>query len=179
MQSPANVVEDGQRTLLRVTGLSKTFPGTKALDNIDFDVRAGEIHALVGHNGSGKSTLIKVLSGYHGPDPGARAWLDGQPVDMTELGHGTHGDAGRLSFVHQDLGLVLELNAIDNLALRGGFARTRLGRVKWREQNRTARRLMAPFAVDFDIHQPLSKATPVERTIVAIAAALQGWDSHG
>ena len=55
-----------------MTGLSKTFPGTKALDNVDFDVRAGEIHALVGHNGSGKSTLIKVLSGYHSPDPGAR-----------------------------------------------------------------------------------------------------------
>ena len=178
-QSRPNVVEDGQRTLLRVTGVSKTFPGTKALDNVDFDVRAGEIHALVGHNGSGKSTLIKVLSGYHSPDPGALAWLDGEPVDITELGHGTHGAAGRLSFVHQDLGLVLELNAIDNLALRGGFARTRFGRVKWREQNRAARRLMAPFAVDFDIHQPLSKATPVERTIVAIAAALQGWDSHG
>jgi ribose transport system ATP-binding protein len=86
MQSPANVVEDGQRTLLRVTGLSKTFPGTKALDNIDFDVRAGEIHALVGHNGSGKSTLIKVLSGYHSPDAGAQAWLDGEPVDFAHFG---------------------------------------------------------------------------------------------
>jgi len=178
-QSSPNVVEGGLRTLLRVTGLSKTFPGTKALDNVDFDVRAGEIHALVGHNGSGKSTLIKVLSGYHSPDSGGQAWLDGEPVDMTQLGHGTHGAAGRLSFVHQDLGLVLEMNAIDNLALRGGFARTRLGRVKWREQNQAARRLMAPFAVDFDFHQPLSKATPLERTIVAIAAALQGWDSHG
>ena len=179
MQSPANVVEDGQRTLLRVTGVSKTFPGTKALDDVDFDVRAGEVHALVGHNGSGKSTLIKVLSGYHSPDPGALAWLDGEPVDIAELGHGTHGHAGRLSFVHQDLGLVLELNAIDNLALHGGFARTRFGRVKWREQARAGASADGTVRLDFDIHQPLSKATPVERTIVAIAAALQGWSDAG
>ena len=86
MQSPANVVGDGRRTLLRVTGVSKTFPGTKALDDVDLDIRAGEVHALVGHNGSGKSTLIKVLSGYHHPDPGAQAWLDGEPVDIAELG---------------------------------------------------------------------------------------------
>jgi ribose transport system ATP-binding protein len=169
--------DGGGRTLLRVKGLSKTFPGTKALSNVDLDIRAGEVHALVGHNGSGKSTLIKVLSGYHSPDPGAEAWLDEEPVEVTALGHGVH--AGRLSFVHQDLGLVLEMNAIDNLAMHGGFIESRVGRVKWREQMRTTRRLMAPFAVDFDIHQPLSKATPVERTIVAIAAALQNWDSHG
>ncbi len=81
--------------------------------------------------------------------------------------------------MHQDLGLVLELNTIDNLALHGGFARTRLGRIRWKQQARLARRLLAPFAVDLDITQPLAKATPVERTIVAIAAALQGWDSGG
>jgi ribose transport system ATP-binding protein len=167
------------REVLRVEGLSKTFPGTKALDNVDFDVRAGEVHALVGHNGSGKSTLIKVLSGYHHPDGDAHFWLDGEPTDFSQLGHGSHGHTARLSFVHQDLGLVLELNTIDNLALHGGFARTKYGRVRWRQQVRTAKRLMAPFAVDFDMFQPLAKATPVERTIVAIAAALQGWDGTG
>ena len=72
---------------------------------------AGEVHALVGHNGSGKSTLIKVLSGYHAPDPGAEVLLDGQSIDVGQLAHGRHGQAARLSFVHQDLGLVLELDA--------------------------------------------------------------------
>ena len=170
---------DADRLILEVRHLSKTFPGTKALDDVDLDIRPGEVHALVGHNGSGKSTLIKVLSGYHHPDPGAEVVLDGQPVEIGQLGHGRHGHASRLSFVHQDLGLVLELNTIDNLALHGGFARTRLGRIQWRKQARLARRLLAPFAVDLDITQPLAKATPVERTIVAIAAALQGWDSGG
>ena len=100
-------------------------------------------------------------------------------MEIGQLAHGRHGHTARLSFVHQDLGLVLELNTIDNLALHGGFARTRLGRVRWKQQARMARRLLAPFAVDLDITQPLAKATPVERTIVAIAAALQGWDTGG
>jgi ribose transport system ATP-binding protein len=165
------------RVVLRVENLSKNFAGTKALSNVDFDVRAGEVHALVGHNGSGKSTLIKVLSGYHTADPGAQAYLDGEAVEFAAIGHGRHGQAARVSFVHQDLGLVLELNAIDNLALHGGFTQSRMGRIKWRQQARTAKRLMAPFARDFDINKPLSQATPVERTIVAIAGALQGWES--
>ncbi len=165
--------------ILKVENLSKTFPGTVALSNVDLDVKAGEVHALLGHNGSGKSTLIKVLSGYHPPDPGASVWLNGQPMNFGGLGHGQHGQAGHVSFVHQNLGLVMELNTIDNLALHGGFARGRFGRVRWREQARIACELMAPFAVDFDVTQPLSKATPVERTIVAIAAALQGWDTGG
>ena len=164
---------------MKVENLSKTFPGTVALSNVDLDIRPGEVHALLGHNGSGKSTLIKVLSGYHSPDPGASVWLNGQPAHFGALSHGQHGHAGHVSFVHQNLGLVMELNAIDNLALHGGFARGRFGRVRWREQARIARRLMAPFAVDFDVTQPLSKATPVERTIVAIAAALQGWATGG
>ena len=105
--------------------------------------------------------------------------LDGEPVDIGQLGHGRHGQGSRLSFVHQDLGLILELNTIDNLALHGGYARTRLGRIDWREQARKARALMEPFAIDLDVTQPLAKATPVERTIVAIAAALQSWDTGG
>jgi ABC-type sugar transport system ATPase subunit len=166
--------------IIRLEGLSKTFPGTRALVDVDLDLRAGEVHALVGHNGSGKSTLIKVLSGYHAPDPGATVHIDGHPVSFEELAHGRHGSQTRLNFVHQDLGLVLELDAIDNLALHGGFSRTRLGRVHWREQRRRARALMAPFDREFDVTQLMSKVTPVERTIVAVAGALQEWNSgHG
>ena len=63
----------------------------KGLNDVDLDIRAGEVHALVGHNGSGKSTLIKVLSGYHPPDAGARSWLDGEPVNFSTLSHGDTG----------------------------------------------------------------------------------------
>lgn len=155
--------------VLRITGLSKTFAGTRALVDAHLDVGVGEVHALVGQNGSGKSTLIKTLAGYHAADPEPHAELDGEPF---ALGREV---PDRLRFVHQDLGLVLELNAMDNLALRGGFARGTGGRVQWREQERRTHRVLARFGVELDIHRPLADATPVERTVVAIAAALQGW----
>jgi ABC-type sugar transport system ATPase subunit len=166
--------------LLRVEGLSKTFPGTCALDGVTINVRAGEVHAVIGHNGSGKSTLIKVLSGFHTADPGAQVWLDGQPIELSRLHGAQTAGAARLSFVHQDLGLILELTALENLALHGGFLRRTLRRLDWREQARRARVLLESFDLDLDLNTPLSKFTPVERTLVAIAAALQGWDgAHG
>jgi ribose transport system ATP-binding protein len=169
----ASPAVDAGSTLLRIEGLSKTFPGTRALINASIDIRAGEIHGLVGQNGSGKSTLIKVLAGYHAPEPGVRAEFDGEPF---EIG-GEDEVNERLRFVHQDLGLVLELNTMDNLALRRGFARGKTGRVLWKEQARATRAVLERFGVDLDIHRPLAQATPVERTVVAIAAALEGW--HG
>jgi ABC-type sugar transport system ATPase subunit len=154
---------------LRISGLSKTFPGTRALIDASLEVRPGEVHAFIGQNGSGKSTLIKTLAGYHRADPGAVADLDGEPF---EIGHDV---PEALRFVHQDLGLVLELNAMDNLALRGGFISGAGGRVKWREQEAETYRLLDRFNVELDIHRPLAEATPVQRTVVAIIAALQGW----
>ena len=66
--------------MVELGGLSKTFPGTRALIDVDLDIAPGEIHALVGQNGSGKSTLIKLLAGFHAPDPGAWARVRGEPV---------------------------------------------------------------------------------------------------
>ena len=154
---------------LRITRLSKTFPGTRALIDASLEIRPGEVHALIGQNGSGKSTLIKTLAGYHQADPGAAADLDGEPFAI-----GRDVPDG-LRFVHQDLGLVHELNAMDNLALRGGFISGAAGRIRWREQEEETYRLLDRFAVDLDIHRPLAEATPVQRTVVAIIAALQGW----
>jgi ribose transport system ATP-binding protein len=156
---------------LQITGLSKTFPGTRALIDASLEIAPGEVHALIGQNGSGKSTLIKTLAGYHHADPGAHAELGGEPFAIGH--HVPHS----LRFVHQDLGLVLELNAMDNLALRGGFIRGAGGRVRWREQEEETYRLLERFNVELDIHRPLADATPVQRTIVAIVGALQGW--HG
>jgi ABC-type sugar transport system ATPase subunit len=159
--------------LLRIEHLSKTFGGTQALIDVDLDVRPNEIHALVGQNGSGKSTLIKTLAGYHRPDPGACAWLAEEEL---ELGFEADRAHDRLRFVHQDLGHVLELDAIDNLALRGAYVRGKLGRIRWAEQERTARALLARFGVELDLYRPLGEASPVERVVVAIVAAIQGWE---
>jgi ribose transport system ATP-binding protein len=162
-----------ERPLLRVEHVSKTFPGTVALDDVTIEVAPGEIHALVGQNGSGKSTLIKVLAGYHQADPGSMAWLNGDPVDLATTAGSRHH---RLRFVHQDLGLFLELNAVDNLALRSEFIVDPVHRVRWKAQAATTRELLARFGLDLDLRRPLAEATPVQRTVVAIAAALAGTD---
>src|SRR3954451_5981848 len=144
MMTTATRLGVGQ-TLLRIEGLSKTFGGTRALIDADLDVRADEIHALVGSNGSGKSTLIKALAGFHRPDPGSSAWFEDEPFQIgSALDHGHD----RLRFVHQDLGHVLELGVIDNLALRNAYVRGRFGRIRWAEQERAARELLDRFGVD-------------------------------
>jgi ABC-type sugar transport system ATPase subunit len=175
---PASTLEPGApatgAAALEISSLSKTFPGTRALIDASLEIAPGEVHALIGQNGSGKSTLIKTLAGYHHADAGASAQLAGEPF---AIGHDVP-DA--LRFVHQDLGLVSELNAMDNLALRGGFIRGAGGRIRWREQEQETLRLLERFGVELDIHRPLADATPVQRTIVAIVGALQGWKGgHG
>lgn len=157
---------------LRIAHLSKTFPGTRALSDVSIEAYRGEVLALLGHNGSGKSTLIKVLAGFHQPDPGALAWVDQEPLRLGDSDDATrHG----LRFVHQDLGLIRELNAVDNMALTIGYTRTRSGRVNQSEQKAQTRALLGQFGVEMDVMRPLGDASPVERTSVAIARAM--WDS--
>ena len=90
--------DSGIRPVLEFTNLSKTFGPTKALSNVDFDVRPGEIHGLVGRNGSGKSTLIKVLSGFHDPDRGTKLKLRGEDIELPLRG----SDAAQLGMVITD-----------------------------------------------------------------------------
>jgi ribose transport system ATP-binding protein len=159
--------------LLDVRGLSKTFPGLRALDAVDFTVHAGEIVALVGQNGSGKSTLVKVLTGIHQPDPGALVRLGGAEP-------GRDG-AGRVHVIHQDLGLIPQLNTVENLDLgrRRGTAAALLPTRRAGERQR-AHELLERFDTSFDVTVPVSRLTPAERTMVAIARALDGWsDPHG
>jgi ribose transport system ATP-binding protein len=167
-KAPAGVVA------LRLRGVSKTFPGVRALTAVDMDVAAGSVHALVGHNGSGKSTLIKCLAGVHAPDPGAQAWLADESLTL-----GDPDDAERkgLRFVHQDLGIIPELSAMDNVGFVLGFERSALGRISWGRQSQRTSELLAQFGFTLDPRRPLGEASPPERAAVAIVRAIAGWQA--
>jgi ribose transport system ATP-binding protein len=160
--------------LFSVRNLSKVFPGQRALDAVDLDIRAGEIHGLVGQNGSGKSTLIKILAGFHSPEPGAEAWFDGEPF---QLGHAEASARAGLRFIHQDLGLIPTLSTVDNLELARGFGS------KWwislRAAARQAQALIRDFGFDFDVQAPIANLGAVERSVVAIIRALRDDDGSG
>jgi ABC-type sugar transport system ATPase subunit len=170
--SSTGVTAGSGEPLLRLAGLGKTFPGQVALSDVDIEFREGEIHALVGENGSGKSTLIKILSGFHRPDPGSDAWVRGEPTPFPEL-----PTTVPIRTVHQDLGVIGGLSATDNIAFGVGFACARGGRVRWREQRRRTRELISrvtPERVDLD--GPMDKAPRLHVTAVAVARVLDGWE---
>ena len=162
-------------TLLAVRDLSKTFPGQVALAGVDLELAAGRTHALVGQNGSGKSTFIKILAGYHQPDPGSHATLGDAPL---RLGDAKASEEAGIRFVHQDLGLVETLDTVENIALGVGFTTRRGGRIDWASDTRRAREALADLGfVDIDVTAPVAGLAPSQRTAVAIARALQGWEA--
>ncbi len=160
---------------LTVEGLSKTFPGQRALDNASLTVAAGEVHALLGQNGSGKSTLIKILAGYHEPDPGASASHDGVPLN---LGDGSAAHAAGIRFIHQDLALIPDLSVVDNLALGGRYKSSRW--LDERREAKAAQELLDEWGVKVDAKAPLRSLGQADRTMVAIVRAVRaGVQSNG
>jgi ribose transport system ATP-binding protein len=155
---------------VRLVHVSKTFPGTRALRDVSFSIRPGEIHALVGQNGSGKSTLIKILCGFHEPDEGSEVYVRGERIEP----HRAAEAARRLGlrFVHQGLGLIDELDAVDNIALAGAYETGFARHIEWRSQTRRSRELLARVGVAMDVRCPVGECDAVERTAVAIARAL-------
>lgn len=160
--------------VLDIRDLSKTYPGQVALEHASLQVRPGEVHALVGQNGSGKSTLIKLLGGYVKADHGSDVRLLGQHVDLWSL---PHEQRQLIRIVHQDLGLVPTLSAVENLGLGRGFAKGFAGRLLWRREVRRAQDLLLRFGLAPDVRQPVGQLSAAERAAVAIVRALQDWET--
>jgi ribose transport system ATP-binding protein len=154
-------------SLLSVSGVSKAFPGVQALERVDFDVAAGEIHALVGENGAGKSTLIKVLAGAAVADRGelrlgGELLPSGDPQAVRRRG---------LSIVYQEPTLVPELSAAENMFLGRERGRWRLRRG---EMIDAAQRVLDGLGARLDASVPVRAASVAQRQLVEIGRALVG-----
>jgi len=152
--------------LLSVRGVSKAFLGVSALENVDFTLQAGEVHALLGENGAGKSTLIKIITGAYRRDEG-EVLLEGTPiyprdvVDAQKLGIGT---------VYQEVNLLTNLTVAENLFL--GRQPKRFGLTDVGEMNRRSRAILDTYGLHIDVTAPLANFSVAIQQVVAIARAV-------
>jgi ribose transport system ATP-binding protein len=159
---------------LSMKHVSKRFPGTRALDDVDLDLLEGEVHALLGMNGSGKSTLIKILAGYHRPEAGAEVVVGGAAL---QFGHPRHSAAAGLCFIHQDLGLIPTLSVAENLELTGRYP------ARWwlseRAERAAAQRVLDSYNIPADPGTPVGSLRPAQQTLLAIARAVESGLGKG
>ncbi|HEV7964834.1 MAG TPA: sugar ABC transporter ATP-binding protein [Actinoplanes sp.] len=154
-------------TLLEVAGVSKTFPGVRALDDVSFTLAPGEVHALVGENGAGKSTLIKVLTGVYQPDGGELRY-QGAPVRFdTPMAAQRSG----ISTIYQEVNLIPLMSVAHNLFL-GREPRTRLGLLDEDRMNREASEILARYGVTADVRRQLGTMALGAQQMVALARAV-------
>ena len=153
---------------LAADGLSKSFAGGRVLADVSLRLSRGEVVGLIGQNGSGKSTLIKVLSGFHAPDPGARVRMEGRDV-TADLGAGAARTG--MAFIHQDLALVPSMTILENLRI-ARFA-TGLGRrIRWRQERELVRGVLGQVGLTAAPDARVGDLTVTERALVAIARGL-------
>lgn len=155
-------------TILSMHKIKKHFPGVQALKGVDFEVRKGEIHALIGQNGAGKSTLLKVLSGIYTPDDG---YLSLNGNELHKWNPQQIMDKG-ISFIYQELNLVQSMTVAQNL-FAGNESRNALGLIQWNKMRARAKEALARIGVtDVDVNVPIHELTVAKQQLVAIARAL-------
>jgi len=153
--------------VLEARGIIKIFGNHTALDAVDFGLKAGEVHALLGENGAGKSTLIKILTGAYQPDGGA-VLVDGKAVTLDNPLHAqTHG----IGTVYQEVNLLPNRSVAENLFL--GHQPTRFGLVDYRKMEKDARVLLKRYGLNLDPASELGSHSVAVQQIVAIARAVQ------
>lgn len=154
--------------LLELKAITKQFPGVKALDNVQFQLQPGEIHALMGENGAGKSTFIKVITGVHAPDEG-EMFIDGQRVEFRNPNDAkNHGIAA----IYQHVTCYPDLSVTENIFM--GHEKVRKGskRILWQQMHEEAGRLLLELGASFDPRTQMGALSVAEQQIVEIAKAL-------
>lgn len=152
--------------LFHAAGVSKSFPGVRALSRVEFEVRSGEVHALLGQNGAGKSTLVKIITGAQRPDSGTMT-LDGRAYEPTSV---HDAQLKGVAAVHQEVGLIPRLSVAENLLL-GRLPRKWHG-IDWRRVRARAREMLLPLGLDIDVSRPLAEFPVAVRQLATIARAV-------
>jgi galactofuranose transport system ATP-binding protein len=153
--------------VLTMKGISKSFPGVQALSDVDFALRAGEIHALVGENGAGKSTLIKVLTGVERMDQGTITLLD----EEIQAKSPQHAQQLGISTVYQEINLCPNLTVAENILI--GREPRKLGRIDWKSMNAQAAQIMQRLDIEIDVTQTLGSYSVAIQQMAAIARAVE------
>ncbi len=155
--------------ILTMRGISMTFPGVKALDNVDFTLRRGEIHALMGENGAGKSTLIKCLTGINAFEAGE---IHVEGIQGAVVNHSTL-DAQKkgISTVYQEINLCPNLSVAENLFI-GREPKNKLGFINWREMIKRSEKIMKDLDMPVDVTQNLEEYSLALQQMIAIARAV-------
>ena len=147
--------------------MSKSFAATQALTDVSLDLRAGEVHALVGENGAGKSTLVKILAGVHQPDTGTIR-VDGEP---TVIAGPAQARALGIAVVHQEPRLFPDLSVAENVYI-GHAPAGPLRTVDWGEMRSQAKALFKQLDVRFDVQAPVRGLSMADQQLIEIAKAL-------
>ncbi|WP_448332036.1 sugar ABC transporter ATP-binding protein [Streptomyces sp. DSM 41534] len=159
---------------LALAGVTKTFPGMRALDDVTFSVAPGRFHSLVGGNGSGKSTLIKIMAGVYRADPGGTITVGPRSRSADDITPAWSHQAG-IRFVHQDLGLFGALSVTENLL--GPDMPRAYRSIDWRTAHRQAQIVLDRLGVPVAARRCVRDLRPAEATLVAIARGLRDADT--
>lgn len=152
--------------LIAVRNLSKSFPGVRALDGVDFTLRRGEVHGLMGENGAGKSTLIKVLTGLYQRD-GGEIFFEGCPFFVSSP---QEASLAGISTLYQEVNLIPDLSVAENIYI--GREPKRFGRIDWKKISKDAREDIGKLDLDIDVSLPVSSYSMAVQQLIAIIRAL-------
>lgn len=152
--------------LLEMKNIKKSFAGVNALKGVNFFVRKGEIHALMGENGAGKSTLIKILTGVYQADEG-QIYMDGQPVHVTDV---QKAQKAGISPVYQELNMIPYLSVAENIFL-GQYPRNKSGNIEWDRMYEEAGKILRDLDLDIDVRAQLNAFGTATQQMISIARA--------
>jgi rhamnose transport system ATP-binding protein len=154
--------------ILELKGITKTFPGVRALDNVHFQLKRGQIHALIGENGAGKSTFIKVITGVHAPDSG-EIILNGKRVEFRNPKEAIrHGIAA----IYQYVTCYPDLSVTENIFMGHEDVMAGTGTLRWQSMNQKAQILLEQLGTDIDAKAAMRSLSVAQQQIVGIARAL-------